>query len=273
MTIRHPLPLIAIPADVREVGIHPFHIVGEKYILGVTKGAEALPVLLPSLGDELDRKDLIERIDGILFTGSPSNVEPHHYEGPSSRPGTMHDPQRDSTTLPLIREAIEAGVPILCICRGIQELNVALGGTLHQHVEEVPGLMNHRADLSKSREVQYAPTHKVTLEPGGVLAEFWPDTAVMVNSLHGQGIDRLAAGLAIEARAPDGLIEAVHVIDAPAFAIGVQWHPEWKVTENAFSMALFGAFGEAARARAARRQVSRPSPARRRLLQARRARS
>ena len=272
MTIHHPLPLVAIPADVREVGIHPFHIVGEKYIVGVMKGADALPLLLPSLGDELDRKDLIERIDGILFTGSPSNVEPHHYEGRSSRAGTMHDPQRDSTTLPLIREAIAAGVPILCICRGIQELNVALGGTLHQHVEEVPGLMNHRADLSKSREVQYAPAHKVTLEPGGLLAELWPDDEIMVNSLHGQGIDRLAPGLSIEARAPDGLIEAVRVEDAPAFAIGVQWHPEWKVTENPFSIALFGAFGEAARARVARRLANRPSPARRRVLQARHAR-
>ncbi len=272
MTLHHPLPLVAIPADVREIGVHPFHVVGEKYIVGVMKGAEALPLLLPSLGDELDRKDLIERIDGILFTGSPSNVEPHHYEGPSSRTGTLHDPQRDSTTLPLIREAIAAGVPILCICRGIQELNVALGGTLHQHIEEVPGLMDHRADTSKPRDVQYAPAHKVRLEPDGAFAAFWPEPEIVVNSLHGQGIDRLAPGLIIEGRAPDGLIEAVRVKDAPAFALGAQWHPEWKVTENPFSMALFGAFGEAARARAARRQLERPSPARRRVLQARRAR-
>jgi putative glutamine amidotransferase len=252
MTRHLPLPLVAIPADVREIGIHPFHVVGEKYITAVMQGAAALPLLVPSLGDAIDRRDLLARIDGILFTGSPSNVEPHHYEGPASREGTLHDPQRDATTLPLIREAIEAGVPILCICRGIQELNVALGGTLHQHVEEVPGLLNHRSDTSKPRDVQYAPAHKIRLEPGGVLAGLWPEPEVAVNTLHGQGIDRLAPRLAIEARAPDGLIEAVRVKDAPAFALGVQWHPEWKVTENPFSMALFGAFGDAARARAMR---------------------
>lgn len=258
MTLHRPLPLVAIPADVREIGIHPFHVVGEKYIVAVLKGAEALPLLAPSLGDALDRRDLLERVDGILFTGSPSNVEPHHYAGPKSRHGTLHDPQRDATTLPLIREAIAAGVPILCICRGIQELNVALGGTLHQHVEEVPGMMNHRADTSKPRDVQYAPAHTVRLEPGGVLAALWPEPEVAVNTLHAQGIDRLAPSLAIEGRAPDGLIEAVRVKDAPAFALGVQWHPEWKVTENPFSMALFGAFGAAARRRAAQRLKTAP---------------
>lgn len=255
MTLHRPLPLIAIPADVRELDTHPFHVVGEKYITGVLRGAEALPLLVPSLGDELDRRDLLARVDGILFTGSPSNVEPHHYHGKGtrSREGTLHDPQRDSTTLPLIREAIAGGVPILCICRGIQELNVALGGTLHQHVQEVSGFADHRSDKTKSRDERYAPVHKVTIEPGGVFATLWPEPEVMVNSLHGQGIDRLAPGLAIEARAPDGLIEAVRVKDAKAFALGVQWHPEWKVTENQFSMALFGAFGDAARARASAR--------------------
>jgi putative glutamine amidotransferase len=255
MTLHRPLPLVAIPADVREIGIHPFHVVGEKYITGVLQGADALPLLVPSLGDALDRSDLLARIDGILFTGSPSNVEPHHYHGAGarSRAGTLHDPQRDSTTLPLIREAIAAGVPILCICRGIQELNVALGGTLHQHVAEVTGLADHRADTSQPRDVQYAPRHPVRLEPGGLLAGLWGVPEVMVNSLHAQGIDRPAPGLAVEARAPDGLIEAVRVKEAAAFALGVQWHPEWKVRENAFSLALFTAFGDAARERAAAR--------------------
>lgn len=262
MTLHRPLPLVAIPADVRDVGPHPFHMVGEKYITAVLQGAEALPLLVPSLGDALDRQDLLARIDGILFTGSPSNVEPHHYEGAGarSREGTLHDPARDSTTLPLIREAIAAGVPIFCICRGIQELNVALGGTLHQHVEEVPGLADHRSDPTKSLEVRYGPAHTVRLEPGGALSRLWPEPEAMVNSLHGQGIDRLAAGLAIEARAPDGLIEAVKVKDARSFALGVQWHPDWKTTEDPFSMALFHAFGEAARARAAQRQAPAPRP-------------
>jgi putative glutamine amidotransferase len=270
MSHHHPLPLVAIPADVRDIGLHPFHVVGEKYIVAVMKGAGALPLLVPALGDAIDRRELLDRVDGILFTGSPSNVEPRHYEGSPSREGTLHDPQRDETTLPLIREAIEAGVPIFCICRGIQELNVALGGTLHQHVQEVPGHRDHRADKTKPRDEQYEPVHSIALEPGGVIAGLWRTSTVEVNSLHGQGIDRLAPRLAIEARAPDGVIEAVRVKDAKSFALGVQWHPEWKVTDNPFSMALFGAFGAAARAYAERRAEARRQPAR--VLQAGRSR-
>jgi putative glutamine amidotransferase len=245
-----PLPLIAIPADVREIGEHPFHVVGEKYITAILDGAKALPLLMPALGDALDRRDLLRRVDGILFTGSPSNVEPRHYRGRPSREGTLHDPMRDATTLPLIREALEAGVPIFCICRGIQELNVALGGTLHQELDAVPGLLNHLAERAKPRDERYAPMHSVRLEPGGQLAALWRELEPMVNSLHRQGIDRLAPGLGVEARAPDGLIEAVHVKGAKAFALGVQWHPEWQAARNPFSMALFGAFGAAAAARA-----------------------
>ena len=262
MTTTHPMPIVGIASDVREIGIHPFHAVGEKYINAVAHASGALPVLLPSLGaghdlaelvEHVDVDDLIARLDGLFLPGSPSNVEPHHYKGTPSRPGTMHDPQRDITTLPLIEAAVDTGLPLFAVCRGIQELNVAFGGTLHQRVDEVPGLMKHCEDTSLPREQQYAPAHSVRLAPGGVIARLAGTQEVMVNSLHNQAIDRLGDGLIVEATAPDGLVEAVRVAEARNFALGVQWHPEWKVMEDPLSVARFGAFGDAARARAAAR--------------------
>jgi putative glutamine amidotransferase len=243
-------PLIGIPADRRMVGAHPFHMVGEKYARAVIDAAGAAPVLIPSLAEELRFEELLERLDGLLFTGSPSNVEPHRYDGPPSAPGTLHDPARDATTLPLIREAVEAGVPVFGICRGFQEMNVAFGGTLHQRLHEVPGHLDHRDDETQPLEVQYGPAHDVTLEPGGVLRSLADGDRIRVNSLHNQGIDRLGEPLAVEARAPDGVIEAFRVRAARSFALAVQWHPEWKVMSNPFSRALFAAFGQASRERA-----------------------
>ena len=244
-------PLIGIPADRRLVGAHPFHMVGEKYARAVLDAAGAAPLLIPALADELGFEELLERLDGLLFTGSPSNVEPHRYEGPPSAPGTLHDPARDATTLPLIRKAVAAGVPVFGICRGFQEMNVAFGGTLHQKLHEVPGHLDHRDDGTQPLEVQYGPAHDVTLEPGGMLHALAPGDRIRVNSLHSQGIDRLGPELEVEARAPDGVIEAFRVRNAQRFALAVQWHPEWKVMGNPFSRALFAAFGEASRERAA----------------------
>jgi putative glutamine amidotransferase len=243
-------PLIGIPADRRMVGAHPFHMVGEKYARAVLEAAAAAPLLIPSLAEELDFDELLDRLDGLLFTGSPSNVEPHRYEGPPSAPGTLHDPARDATTLPLIRKAVRAGVPVFGICRGFQEMNVAFGGTLHQKLHELPGRLDHRDDESQPLEVQYGPAHEVTLEPGGVLRALAAGDRIRVNSLHSQGIDRLGSELAVEARAPDGVIEAFRVRDAERFAVAVQWHPEWRVMSNPFSRALFAAFGQASRERA-----------------------
>jgi len=243
-------PIIGIPADRRMVGHHPFHMVGEKYARAVIDAAGAAPVLIPSLAEELRFAELLERLDGLLFTGSPSNVEPHHYDGPPSAPGTLHDPARDATTLPLIRTAVESGVPVFGICRGFQEMNVAFGGTLHQKLHEVPGHLDHRDDETQPLEVQYGPAHEVTLEPGGLLRSLAAGDRIRVNSLHNQGIDRLGAPLAVEARAPDGVIEAFRVREAKSFALAVQWHPEWQVMGNPFSRALFAAFGRAAAERA-----------------------
>jgi putative glutamine amidotransferase len=241
-------PLIGIPSDRRILGPHPFHCVGEKYIAAVVDAAEAIPVLIPALG-ERDLDQLLETLDGVLLTGSPSNVEPHRYAGPASDPDTLHDPHRDATTLPLIPHAIERGIPLFAVCRGFQEMNVAFGGTLWQKVQEVPGMHDHREDKEQPLEIQYAPVHDIDLVRGGMLHEWAGTDRVRVNSLHSQGVQTLGRDLEVEARAPDGLVEAFRVRSAPGFALAVQWHPEWQAMNNPFSRALFAAFGDAARTR------------------------
>jgi len=241
-------PLIGIPADRRILGPHPFHCVGEKYITAVAQGSEAVPVLIPSLGERADLDAILDSVDGVLLTGSPSNVEPHRYFGPPSDPDTLHDPHRDETTLALIPRIVAAGMPLFAICRGFQEMNVAYGGTLWQKVQEVPGHADHRENKEDPLEVQYAPAHEVELVDGGALRRIAGTARVKVNSLHSQGVQRLGDGLEVEARAPDGLIEGFRVRNAPGFALAVQWHPEWQVMNNPFSLAMFAAFGEAARA-------------------------
>jgi len=248
-------PLVGVPSDRRVVGIHPFHMVGEKYLNALIHASDVLPVMAPALAEDLDLDDLLERFDGIFLTGSYSNVEPHHYNGEPSEAGTLHDPHRDAVTLPLTRRALEKGVPILAVCRGFQELNVALGGSLHQKVHEVPGYHNHLENKDDPLEVQYGPSHPVTLVDGGMLRKLMGKETVMINSLHAQGVARLARGVSVEAIADDGLIEAFRVDDVPGFALAVQWHPEWQATKNDFSKVIFKAFGDACRARARQRQV------------------
>lgn len=247
------LPLIGVTACVRQVGHKPSHTVGDKYVSAVVAGANGLPLIIPALGESLDQDALLSSLDGLLFSGSPSNVEPHHYSGPQSDAGTLHDIARDATTLPLIRAAIAAGVPLLGICRGFQEINVALGGTLHQKVHETPGFMDHREPAGEPVEVQYAARHVVDVQPGGILAGIGLPAQIQVNSIHGQGVARLAPGLRVEALAPDGLVEAFSVEGARAFALGVQWHPEWQVRSNPNYLAIFQAFGKACSKRAGQR--------------------
>lgn len=245
-------PLIGIPADRRLLGHHYFHCVGEKYIAAVARGADAVVVLIPALGDEVVIEPLLERLDAVLLTGSPSNVEPHRYAGPTSEPGTLHDAQRDATTLPMIPRLVNAGIPLLAICRGFQEMNVAYGGSLWQKIHEVSGFANHRENAEAPMDEQYGPAHDVQLTQGGLLERLAGATTLNVNSLHSQGVQTLGKDLEIEARAPDGVIEAFRVRGASNFALAVQWHPEWKYQDNPFSRALFAAFGEAARTRASR---------------------
>ncbi|MEO4049310.1 gamma-glutamyl-gamma-aminobutyrate hydrolase family protein [Pseudomonas sp. CAU 1711] len=247
------LPIIGVTACTKQVGLHPNHIVGDKYVRAVAVGAGGLPLVIPALGELIDQDTLLASIDGLLFTGSPSNVEPHHYSGPASAAGTLHDSARDATTLPLIRKAIAAGIPVLGICRGFQEINVAFGGSLHQRVQEVAGMLDHREPADEPVEIQYATRHAVSVQPGGVLAGLGLPSEIPVNSIHGQGVQRLAPGLRVEALAPDGLIEAFSVEGAPSFALGVQWHPEWQVRSNPNYLAIFQAFGEACRKKAGQR--------------------
>jgi putative glutamine amidotransferase len=245
-------PLIGVIACSKEIGLHPFHIVGDKYLRAVAIAAGGLPLAIPAIPELIDLPRLVERLDGLLLTGSPSNVEPHHYQGPGSAPGTHHDPARDGLTLPLIRAAVEAGVPLLGICRGFQEMNVAFGGSLHQRVHEAGPFMDHRSDDDAPVEVQYGLRHPLLVQPGGLLDQLGLGPQFEVNSVHGQGVERLGPGLRAEGLAPDGLIEAFSVERAKTFALGVQWHPEWKVTEHPAYLAIFRAFGDACRERAAR---------------------
>ena len=244
-------PVVGIPACLVVPDHFAFHRVGAKYVDSVVDGAGALPLLIPALGARLELEAVLDGLDGVLITGSLSNIEPHHYGGPPARPDSPSDPARDATILPLIRRALARGVPLLAICRGLQELNVALGGTLHQEVHELPGRLDHRSDKTVTPEERYAPVHEIALTAGGRLqALLGGATSIAVNSLHAQAIDRLAPGLVVEAVAADGTIEAVSVQGAAGFALAVQWHPEWRVLDNPVARRLFAAFGAACRARA-----------------------
>jgi putative glutamine amidotransferase len=254
MQIDGAAPVIGIPACVKEVDGLPFHAVGEKYITAVAFAAGGLPLLIPALGQSYDIPALVERLDGLFVTGSLSNVAAHLYNGPPDRPESPQDPARDATTLPLIRAALAAGLPLFAVCRGLQELNVALGGTLDQQIHLAEGRLDHRAPEGVPVEEKYGPRHPVSLTPDGMIARLVGRTEIEVNSLHWQGIDRLGEGLVVEAVAPDGVIEAVRVDEAKSFALAVQWHPEFRVLENPVSRALFAAFGAAARARAESRR-------------------
>ena len=247
-------PVVLIPADVKNLGGHDFHAVGHKYIMAVITAAGALPLIVPSIENHLDFDALLNIADGILLTGSQSNVHPSHFSQAVHNTALPLDTARDALTLKLIHSAIKKQVPLLAICRGFQELNVAFGGSLHQAVQEVPGLNDHREDKFQAQDLQYAPSHPIKLVANGLLSNLLKTDEIMVNSLHGQGIDRLGAGLIVEAHAKDGLIEAVRVEHAKAFALGVQWHPEWQVTQNAQYMAIFNSFGEACRLRQALRK-------------------
>lgn len=236
------MPLVGIVCDLKshKDGSHS-HRAGDEYVRAVAQVAGAQPLLIPA-GEICAIPELLTRLDGLLLSGAPSNVAPYRYGGKDAAPPL--DEARDAASLALIPAAIRAGVPLFCICRGFQELNVALGGSLNPQVAE-----NHREDGTLPLAAQYAHAHPVTLAPGGLLSGLLASQEVMVNSLHGQGIARLASGLKVEARAPDGLIEAASLPSAPAFVLGVQWHPEWHAAGDPVSLALFAAFGRAVESR------------------------
>lgn len=249
-------PVVLVPACNRMLGEHPFHVTGRKYADAV-RLAGALPLVVPHVEpDEIDA--LLDLADGVLLSGSKSNVDPALFDEPVHNPALPLDPERDAWTLPLIRRALERGIPLFGICRGAQEVNVALGGSLHQAVQEVEPYADHRAEDDEPAAVQYAPAHPVTAVAGGTLARIVGASRFDVNSIHGQAVHRLADGLRAEAHAPDGLIEAFTLPSGPGFNLCVQWHPEWLAAENTISMRLLEAFGAAARAY--RGRVRSPAP-------------
>lgn len=233
---------VGVVCDRRVFDDLPVHQANDEYLVAVRDGAGALPLLIPSTDVPLPVADVLAAVDGLLFTGSPSNVAPARYGAPPAP--MLLDQARDATTLPLLRAAIAAGKPVLAICRGLQELNVALGGTLHPAVHDLPGMLDHRAK-GDSLDAEYALAHAIAIAPGGVLAGLWPKPQAQVNSLHHQGIDRLADALRIEATAPDGLIEAVSLQAPRGFLLAVQWHPEWRWGEDPLGRAIFQGFGAA----------------------------
>ncbi|MBX9595412.1 MAG: gamma-glutamyl-gamma-aminobutyrate hydrolase family protein [Roseomonas sp.] len=246
--------MIGISCCVKAFGIFatPNHAASDSYVRVTLGPIGGVPVLLPAAGEALV-PDILPRLDGLMLTGSRSNVHPDHYQGPAHAEGTPEDVARDSTTLPLIRAAIAAGLPVLAICRGFQELNVALGGSLDQRIQDLPGRLDHSTPSDqKLPKVRTGKAHAVRLSADSQLGKIWAAAgqgfrpeAVPVNSLHNQGICRLAPRLVAEAWAPDGTVEAVRVADAPGFAMGVQWHPEYDWEHDALSRTIFEAFGAA----------------------------
>ncbi len=255
-------PLIGLPACIKHLDGMPYHAVQDKYLRAVVEAAGGLPLVIPAYGDETEPARLVEMLDGLMLTGSPSNVHPARYGREAHPEAEPHDQERDATTLPLIHMALDAGLPMLAICRGFQELNVALGGTLHAEVHELPGRHDHRRPQDPDLDVQYGPQHPIRLTPGGAFEDLFGQSQIVVNSLHNQGLDRVAERLFVEAVAEDGTVEAVRVKNAAGFALGVQWHPEYKALENPQSTRLFAAFGAAARARAGGRPAAAAGSAR-----------
>jgi putative glutamine amidotransferase len=245
-------PVVGIPASVRLLEFAmQFHGTAYQYLRAVREEVGASVLTIPGLPDIDNALELLHAVDGILLTGSFSNIHPSTYGetiGPSAQ---LYDEQRDAVTLPLIRAAIERGVPIFGICRGMQEFNVALGGTLHQELHEVSGKDDHRPDESLALEAQFEPAHAIEILEGGVLASLIPDRRVLVNTAHAQGVNRLGHGLSVEALSSDGAVEALSVDAASTFAVGVQFHPEWGTQGNKLYSALFAAFRAAVWAHAA----------------------
>ena len=236
-------PIVLVPACNRLLGDHPFHVVGRKYVEAV-RLAGCRPLVVPGARrDEIDA--LLDIADGVLLTGSRSNVHPAYFGEATHDDSLPLDADRDAWILPLIPKVLARSMPLFAICRGFQEMNVALGGTLHQAVHEMVDRHDHRGLEGADAAARYAPSHEVFVQPGGRLSSWLIEDRFTVNSVHGQGVNRLASGLRVEALAADGLVEAFTHAPSPGFNLGVQWHPEWRAADDPVSMRLLQAFGEA----------------------------
>jgi len=240
-----PKPVVLMPACHEVIDRQPNLIVRSRYAEALAlAGCRALivPDAQPS---ELD--EILDLADGVLLTGSPSNVHPDHFGEAVHDPSLPLDPVRDLWTLPLARRAVERGIPLFAICRGFQEMNVAFGGSLHQAIHELEGHADHRGSDADPPASKYAPAHEIAITAGGLLEGILGQSRIMVNTVHGQGVNRLGAGLRAEAVSPDGIVEGITCQAGPGFNLGVQWHPEWQAAENSDSMKILTAFGDACR--------------------------
>lgn len=226
---------------------YPAQACGESNIAAVAEVSGALPLVLPARPDVATVADILNAVDGVVLPGGRPNVHPSFYGHEETEAHGTFDLNRDNLALPLIRACVEQGVPVLGICRGFQEFNVAFGGTLHPEIRDIPGRMNHRMPPDGTLEEKFAHRHEVHLTPGGRFARIFGADEVMVNTLHGQGITDPGERVIVEGHAPDGTPEAIHIDGAPGFAMAVQWHPEWNAAQDPVSRPLFEAFGRALR--------------------------
>lgn len=252
-----PAILVAVPADIRTIGNHRWHCAPESYLKAIIRVAGAIPVIVPAMASEIEMSAILERVDGVLVTGSVTNVHPERYGKEPSVAYEPYDTDRDAMTDAMMKAAIESGVPLLAICRGLQELNVAMGGTLATEIQELDGRSDHRAADHPEQAERYRIHQTVLAKSGSKIDRIVGETEFKVNSLHRQAIDRLGDGLVVEATAPDGTIEAVSVEKAKGFTLAVQWHPEYWVESDAPSAAIFKAFGDGCRAYRKSRAIAR----------------
>ena len=243
------------------IGNH--HLINDQYEVhggasmnseAIASVSEALPLLIPADPRFVKIEDLLESCDGFLFTGGRPNVHPEEYGEEETEAHGAFDRARDAVALPLVRACVERGQPIFGVCRGFQEVNVAMGGSLYSEIRDLPGRMNHRMPPDGTLEEKFALRHTVSFTEGGPFHRLFGASQVMTNTLHGQGINRAGARVVIDGQAPDGTPEAIYIKDAPGFTLSVQWHPEYRAAEDPVSRPLFAAFGLAAKAWAAGRR-------------------
>lgn len=237
-------PLIGVVSDLQLIDPHAFHTAGDKYLRALAIAADVIPVIIPALTDVHDIEQWVNHLDGLFLTGAYSMVDPKHYDERKIDRPYRYDSRRDGLSFELLSAVMDKDIPLLGACRGLQDINVFCGGSLHQSVHEVAGLNDHREDKTADLEQQYGDAHRVALTPGGLLEGITGCSELRVNSLHNQGIKQLGDGLSVEAIADDGLVEAIRVTDL-AFGLAVQWHPEWQVQQNPLQAKIFQAFGEA----------------------------
>lgn len=244
---RKPVVLMTMGAQPRNG--HAYQVMTHKYIMPLVEISGCVPLMVPTCCGTADLEQYLDLADGVYLSGAGSNIDPALYGQENLTPEKQQDRDRDLFDLPLIKGALARGLPILGICRGMQEINVALGGDIHQKVYNEPGYDDHREDADDPVDDQYGPSHQIELLPGSWFAELMGEEQILVNSLHGQGINRLGEGLEPLAHAEDGLVEAIHAPSLSPFLLAVQWHPEWKASENPHSIKIFQAFGDACRHR------------------------